>query len=66
MILHMRQVPERLTATEMARRLGVHPETIRRWAREGRIAYLRSPSGRISFPADQEILQQVPAQGQTA
>jgi excisionase family DNA binding protein len=66
MLPHMTQLPERLTATEMARRHGVHPETIRRWAREGRISYLRSPSGRISFPADQEILQAVPAQGQTA
>lgn len=62
----MTQVAERLTATQVARRLGVHPETIRRWAREGKISYLRSPSGRISFPADQEIIQAVPAQVQTA
>lgn len=51
-----------LTPGEMARRCGVSPETIRRWARQGRIDYVRSPSGRIRFPEDQKVLQEVPRQ----
>lgn len=50
----------------MARRCGVSPETVRRWARQGRIDYVRSPSGRIRFPADQKVLQEVPRQEQPA
>lgn len=62
----MRQNADLLTASEVARRSGVTSETVRRWAREGKVEYLRLPSGGIRFPADQEILQRIPVQGQTA
>lgn len=62
----MRQNADLLTASEVARRSGVSSETVRRWAREGKVEYLRLPSGGIRFPADQEILQRIPVQGQTA
>lgn len=62
----MKQNADLLTASEVARRSGVTSETVRRWAREGKVEYLRLPSGGIRFPADQEILQRIPVQGQTA
>lgn len=61
----MRQNADLLTASEVARRSGVTSETVRRWAREGKVEYLRLPSGGIRFPADQEILQRIPVQGAT-
>ena len=57
----MTQTVELLTPGEMGRRCGVSAETIRRWARQGRIDYLRSPSGRMLFPANQQVLQRIPA-----
>lgn len=52
----MTQVRRYLTAGEVADRVGVSTETIRRWAREGKVDYFRLPSGSMRFPADQELL----------
>lgn len=38
-----------LTPPEAAARLAIHPETLRRWAREGRVAVVRLPSGQMRF-----------------
>lgn len=34
---------------EVARLVGVHPKTVSRWANEGRIPALRTPSGHRRF-----------------
>lgn len=38
--------------------LGVHPVTLRRWEKEGKIRYIRTPSGQRHFPRS-EILRLV-------
>ncbi len=38
-----------LTPREAAERLAVHPETLRRWAREGRISAVKLPGGAVRF-----------------
>lgn len=38
-----------LTAAEVARRCNVHPETIRRWTREGRLVGVKLPGGRLRY-----------------
>lgn len=46
-----------LTSTDAAKLLGVSDETIRRWADEGKVRYLRLPSGHRRFAeADLEHL----------
>ena len=40
---------EFLTEKEAARVLECHPETLRRWRREGRIAHSVSPTGRVRY-----------------
>lgn len=47
--------PPLLTVNDVARRLAVSVPTIRRWCREGRIAFKRLPSGALRFEPD-EIL----------
>lgn len=49
-----------LTSEDMANRLQVHIDTVRRWARENRIQYYRLPGGSYRFPP--EALEQVRAQ----
>ena len=39
-----------LTAKQAARMLGVHPITLYRWAKEGKIKYVRTPTGRLRYP----------------
>lgn len=41
-----------LTVHAAARRLGVHPETLRRWCREGRVPAKKNTSGYYRFNAD--------------
>jgi excisionase family DNA binding protein len=41
--------PEFCTASEAAEILDVHSETVRRWAREGRLDVMLLPSGRMRF-----------------
>lgn len=36
-----------LSVRHAAQRLDIHPDTLRLWAREGRIALVRLPSGRL-------------------
>ncbi len=39
-----------VTAKQAAKMLGVHPITLYRWAKEGKIKYVRTPSGRLRYP----------------
>jgi len=39
-----------LTPKEAARILGVHPLTLYRWAKKGKIKYVETPSGRMRYP----------------
>jgi excisionase family DNA binding protein len=41
-----------LRATEAARRLGVHPNTLAGWAKRGWLNVVTSPGGQIHFRAD--------------
>ena len=43
---------ELLSPTEAARRLDINPKTLKRWANDGRIAYVRLPNGYLKFRAD--------------
>ena len=43
---------ELLTAQEVAERLSVHPESVRRWTREGKLAAVPLPSGRKRYRAE--------------
>lgn len=48
-----------LTPREAAARLAIHPETLRRWTREGRVPVVRLPTGQLRFrPEDIELLTQ--------
>lgn len=38
-----------VSGSELARLLRRHPETIARWRRQGRLAYVRLPSGRYLY-----------------
>lgn len=40
-----------LSAAQAAARLGVHPETVRRWGRTGRVSCAVLPSGRRRYPS---------------
>jgi len=42
-------VPDLLTAEEVAVPLRVKPATVTRWAREGKIDSLRTPGGQLRF-----------------
>jgi len=39
-----------LPAKKAARLLGVHPVTLYRWAKKGKIRYIRTPTGRLRYP----------------
>jgi len=39
-----------LKVDEVAAMLGVHPKTVYRWIREGKIEVIKLPSGRIRIP----------------
>jgi len=43
---------ELLTAQEVADRLAVHVESVRRWTRQGDLAAVRLPSGRYRYRAE--------------
>jgi excisionase family DNA binding protein len=46
-----------LTSTEVAARLGVSDETVRRWADTRRITHIRFPSGQLRFrPEDVDAI----------
>ena len=38
-----------LTASQVANRLGVHVESVRRWTRDGKLAAVHLPSGRYRY-----------------
>ena len=41
-----------LRLTEAAQMIHVHPETLRRWADEGKVPYVRTPGGQRRFSPD--------------
>lgn len=43
---------ELLTAQEVAQRLAVHVESVRRWTRQGDLRAVRLPSGRYRYRAE--------------
>lgn len=43
-----------LSIRRAAERLDVHPDTLRRWARDGLVAVVRLPSGRLRV-AEEEL-----------
>lgn len=46
-----------MTAADVAREASVSAETVRRWARDGLVAYIELPSGHMRFdPADVRAL----------
>jgi excisionase family DNA binding protein len=49
---HTPREPVWLTRAEAARRLRVHPDTIDKWTREGRLARYLLPSGQPRFRTD--------------
>ena len=59
-----------LNISEAARRLGIHPQTLRAWADKGYVEHVRMPSGYRRFdPAVIDELakeMQVPAEGKLA
>ena len=59
-----------LNITEAARRLGIHPQTLRAWADKGYVEHIRMPSGYRRFDPvviDQLATEmQVPAEGKLA
>lgn len=42
-----------ITTRTVARRLGVHPETVLKWAREGKLPSFKLPSGAVRYDPDQ-------------
>lgn len=45
----MTSLPALLTAVEVAEEFRLDPETIRRWARDGRIEWIKLPGGQYRF-----------------
>ena len=56
-IMDMRYIPPR----EASRILGVHPQTLRKWAREGRIDYIRTEGNQRRYDVDSYIGNSAPA-----
>ena len=46
---------ENLTATAVGEELGVHPDTVRRWADEGKLPFWRTPGGQMRFRREDVI-----------
>ena len=46
----MKEDEELLRPREVAALFGVHPATIARWAREGRLTPIRTPGGHRRYP----------------
>lgn len=42
----------KLRLAEAAAQIGVHPETLRRWADEGKVSCVRTPGGERRFSED--------------
>ena len=42
-----------LTVGEACRRLGIHPQTLRKWDREGHIRVVRYPGGKRRIPVSE-------------
>lgn len=45
--------PNLLTSAEVAELFAVDPKTVTKWAKAGRIAYIRTPAGHRRYPASQ-------------
>lgn len=46
-------IPETLTRRQVAERLGVHVDTVRRWEDRGALTPLRTPGGHVRYAADE-------------
>lgn len=54
------------TVAQAARELGVHADTIRRWANAGKVAYFRTPNGHRRFlQSDIAAIKESPALAET-
>jgi len=54
----MSKLERHYTTREVATLLGCHPETIRRWVRDGKIGYVRPCGGRIRIP-ESEVMREL-------
>lgn len=45
--------PRLLTSLEVAQRFGIHPSTVWRWRKAGRLPSIALPSGRVAYSADE-------------
>ena len=48
-LTHMQNTARPLRVAEAAARIGIHPDTLRRWADAGRIPSVRYPTGERRF-----------------
>jgi excisionase family DNA binding protein len=56
----MTQPRRYLTAAQVAKRLDVHPETVRAWVRTGKLKVVKLPSGVMRFrPEDIDAIETV-------
>ena len=51
----LEDLPETLTRQEVATYFRVSAETVRKWAREKKIAYFRTPGGQVRFTREEVI-----------
>jgi putative resolvase len=49
------ELEEHYPLRKAAEILGVHPVTLRRWEKEGKIRYIRTPSGQRRFPRSEVL-----------
>jgi excisionase family DNA binding protein len=49
----MSQESQLITATQVAKRLQVSPETARQWGRTGKVRMIELPGGQYRFDADE-------------
>ena len=55
--MNVQKVQQLISAGEAAKLVGVSPDTLRRWAKAGRVRHVVTPSRRILFdPADIEAM----------
>jgi len=47
--------PQLLTPAEVAARFQVGPKTVTRWAKAGRLTYIRTLGGHRRYPADEVL-----------
>ena len=60
--------PTKLTISQAAQQIGVHPETLRRWEREGKVEAERTQGGQRRFTSEhiEDIVSEVPTPSMSA